>query len=74
MLLLKEKDSAYVGPPIPLNCDNKIAKRLSNSQTVCVDVNRLGDQFIVNVTPYEEGCIPLRVDNYCPHSVFLKQR
>ncbi|XP_057314177.1 intermembrane lipid transfer protein VPS13A-like isoform X2 [Hydractinia symbiolongicarpus] len=74
MLLLKEKDSAYVGPPIPLNCDNKIAKRLSNSQTVCVDVNRLGDQFIVNVTPYEEGCIPLRVDNYCSHSVFLKQR
>ena len=75
MLLIKEKDAAYVGPPIPFDKDcYKIAKRLSNSNTICIDVNRIGERFIMDINAYEEGCIPLRVDNYCSMPVFVKQK
>lgn len=73
-ILIKEKDSAFFGSAIPFNDDCKFAQRLSSSKTVCVDVNHLGERLIMNVTDYEDGCVPVRVDNYSNVPVFLQQK
>ena len=53
----------------------KIPERLLSGKTLCVDTNHLGERLIMHITDYKEGCIPLRIDNYCESiSIFLKQK
>jgi len=72
-VLLKEQDSPYYGSPISFTNDSKYAKRLSEVHTVCVDVNHHGERLLMNISEYEDGCIPLRIDNYCNIPVFVQQ-
>ncbi|XP_065669591.1 intermembrane lipid transfer protein VPS13A isoform X11 [Hydra vulgaris] len=75
LLLLKEENGAHLSQAIPFDCNFKCVKRLSSSETVCVNVDKLGEKFVMKISPYEDGCIPLRVDNYCHSiSIFIKQK
>ncbi|XP_065685047.1 intermembrane lipid transfer protein VPS13A isoform X3 [Hydra vulgaris] len=75
LLLLKEENGAHLSQAIPFDCNFKCVKRLSSSETVCVNVDKLGEKFVMKISPYEDGCIPLRVDNYCHSiSIFVKQK
>lgn len=72
-VFIKQFGFPSYGSPVPFTHDAKYAKRMSEQQTVCVDINHLGERLIMNLSDYEPGCIPLRVDNYCDMAVFLRQ-
>ena len=75
LIYLKEQGSAYSSTGIAFSIDMKIPERLLSGKTLCVDTNHLGERLIMHITDYKEGCIPLRIDNYCRSiSIFLKQK